>query len=220
MSLKPNSNKSLSNVLDESFSVFSRFFHCVKIGEIQSFDKQNQTVSVKILYKGINDYNLQERELVDFPVLEQVPVVVLGGGGTYISYPIKKGDDCVLLFNDYELDGWWSSGEARPSEFPRRHDLSDAIAIVGLNSLVSLIKDYSDFLKIHYSDSSNITVGNTIEITNQTINLNGNSNVSGNETVSGTVTGEVHSTHGASGSFSNAAGQTLTIVDGVITSIS
>lgn len=220
MFLKPNSNKSLSDLFNRSFSVFSRFLSCVKIGQIQSFDKIHQTATVKILHKEIDEYNLVERKLTDYPLLEEVPVVVLGGGGGRLTFPIKTGDTCLLLFNDYELDGWWISGEARPSDFPRKHDLSDAIALVGVNSLVSLIQNYSDFVELHYSDISSIIVGESIDINNAQTNVGGNLEVDGDIVGNATCTSELHSTHGATGSFTNAAGQTLTIVDGIITAIS
>ena len=220
MYLKPNSNKSLSDLFNRAFSVFSNFLNCVKIGEIQSFDKVHQTVRVKILHKGVDEYNLTERKLTDYPLLEEVPVIILGGGGGRLTFPIKQGDHCLLLFNDYELDGWWISGEGRPSDFPRKHDLSDAVALVGLNPLVSLIQNYSDFVELHYSDISSIIVGESVDINNAQTNVSGNLEVAGTIVGKTTCTSELHSTHGATGTFTNAAGKTLTITDGIITAIS
>lgn len=220
MLLKPNSNKSLPDLFNRSFSVFSRFLNCVKIGQIQSFDKVHQTATVQIMHKEEYEYNFIERQLNEYPLLEEVPVVVLGGGGGRLTFPIKKGDTCLLLFNDYELDGWWISGESRPSDFPRKHDLSDAVALVGLNSIVSLIQNYSDFVELHYSDISSIIVGETIDINNAQTNVGGNMEVDGAIVGNTTCTSELHSTHGASGTFTNSAGKTLTIVDGIITAIS
>lgn len=223
MSLMPNNNKSLINLFENAVKVVFSTLHCIKIGEIQSFDKQNQTATVKILHKKINEFNLNERELNDYSLLEQVPIVVMGGGGTYITHPIKQGDQCLLLFNDYELDGWWSSGEGRPSYFSRNHDISDAIAIVGLNSLLSLIQNYSDFLELHFSDSSKITIGDTVEIVNTQTNVSGNLTV--NQAIVGktTTTSELHDSRGISGTFTDtgvsASGMSLTITDGIITGI-
>lgn len=223
MSLTPNNNKSLLNLFEEAIVTVFKSLHCIKVGEIQSFNSQNQTVSVKILHKKINEFNTQERELSDYSLLSEVPLVVLGGGGTYITHPIRPGDQCLLLFNDYELDGWWTSGEGRASEFPRRHDLSDAIAIVGLNPLVKALQNYSNFLNLHYSDISSIIIGDSIDINNAQTNVSGKLNVVGDITGQAKATAELHSTHGASGTFtdsgSGASGMTLTIVDGIITAI-
>ena len=220
MSLTPNNNKSLLNLFEEMTSVIFSTLNCVKIGEIQSFDPATQTASVKILSKKVNEYNLNERELVDYTVLEQVPVVFPKGGSSYISYPVSAGDNCLLLFCDFELDGWWISGEARPSNFPRRHDLSDAIAFVGINSTVSLIQNFSNFLMLYYAANSFIEIGSQINITNSQVNVNGNLTVTQAIVGNTTTTSELHSTNGASGSFASADSKTITVVDGIITGIS
>lgn len=214
MSLTPNNNKSLLNLFELTVEEITKALNCIKIGEVQSFDPSKQTVSVKILHKKTNETNIDVREIEDYSVLPEVPVVIMGGGTSYISFPIQKGDNCLLLFNDFELDGWWVSGEALPSDFPRRHDLSDAIAIVGLNSLTTLIKDYSDVLKINYADYSNIEVGEDIKINNGSINLNGSVRVSENLS----TVGELSAGNGASGIVYTGS-QTLSFSNGILVSI-
>lgn len=224
--ISPNTNKSLTELLSLVSDSISDVMNCIKIGEIVSFNKNNQTVSVKILHKKVNEYYNSSKVLIEYPVLEQVPCVIMGGGNTYISHPISAGDQCVLLFNDYMLDDWKISGQERSSGIPRQHDISDAIAIVGLNALPKAIQNYSDFLDLHYSDNSSIIIGETIEVNNATINLNGDVNVSGNETVAGNmaVTGGVSAmkvtpANGASGSFVSKDNKTVTVENGIITSI-
>lgn len=223
MLLTPNNNKSLLNLFELAATEIMNTLHCIKIGEIQSFDSTNQTVSVRILHKKINETNLDERELEDYSILSEVPVVIMGGGGTYISHPIKQGDTCLLLFNDYELDNWWVTGDSLPSDFPRNHDLSDAIALVGLNNMTKLIQTYSQFLDLHYSDNSNIIIGENIDINNAQTNISGNLTV--NQAIVGqtTTTSELHDSRGVSGTFTDtgagATGMSLTITDGIITAI-
>ena len=242
--ISPNTNKSLTELLSLVSDSISDVMNCIKIGEIVSFNKNNQTVSVKILHKKVNEYYNSSKVLIEYPVLEQVPCVIMGGGNTYISHPISAGDQCVLLFNDYMLDDWKISGQERSPGIPRQHDISDAIAIVGLNALPKAIQNYSDFLDLHYSDNSSIIIGETIEVNNATINLNGDVNVSGNETVAGnmdvtgeatfasnvaiagntSVTGGISATtltpaNGASGSFVSKDDKTVTVENGIITSI-
>jgi hypothetical protein len=218
--INPNTNKSLTELLSIYFSEFSDILNCIKIGEIVSFDKTNQTATIKILHKKINENYSSSNVLVDYPLLQQVPCVVMSGGTSYISHPISAGDQCVVLFSDYMIDGWKNSGETRPSDFPRRHDISDAIAIVGLRALPNAIQSYSDFLDLHYSDNSSIIIGSTVEVNNQTINLNGNTNVTGDEVVTGSVTAPtLNATTAANGTFVSADNKTITVVNGIVTSI-
>lgn len=220
MKIHHNTEKSLTELLDYCFSTFSSILNCVKIGEIVSFDKQKQTASVKILHKAKDDYYDINKKLIDYPLLQNVPCVVMGGGTSYITHPITTGDQCVLLFNDFMKDYWQNTGETRQSDFDRKHDISDAIAIVGLKALPKAIQNYSDYLELHYSDISSIILGNTIEVNNETINLNGNTNVTGNETVSGVITAPtLNATSAANGTFVSADNKTITVVNGIVTSI-
>lgn len=215
-----NADKSLSQVLAKLANSIKVSMHCIKVGEIVSFDKTDQTATVRVLHVVDENYDTRLEETIEYPLIGKVPVVVMGGGGTYISHPIKAGDQCVLLFCDFMIDSWWISGTAQPSIVPRKHDISDAIAIVGLNASPNAIQAYSDYLDLHYNQNSSIVIGEQIDVNNATINLNGNTKVTGDETVTGTVTAPtLNATTAASGSFRSADNKTVTVVNGIVTSI-
>ena len=177
--LNPNSKKSLTDVLNHWFDNFSGSFNCIKIGRITSVNTSNQTVSVQILHKRINESNLVKRELRDYPLLQGVPFVVLGGGQSNLTFPISVGDNCLLFFNDYEIDRWWETGENLPANFERRHDISDAFALVGVHSLADLIQGYSNYVQLKYSDNSKIIIGNEITLDNEEVSATGDLSVVG-----------------------------------------
>lgn len=181
---------------------------------------ENQTVDVQILHKRRDNRDPRIEKLIDYPPLQQVPFVVLGGGNSRLTFPISIGDNCLLLFCDYEIDRWWDTGEPLPATYERRHNISDAFALIGVHSMADLIQGYSEYVRLQYSDSSYIEVGDSIEIHNEQTNVSGKLDVAGDITGSSKATAELHSTHGATGTFTNAAGRTLTIVDGIITNIS
>lgn len=235
---KPNSKKSLTDVLDNWFGNFTNSLNCIKIGKITSVNTSNQTVNVQILHKGVDSSNLVKRELYDYPLLQDVPFIVLGGGNSYLSFPISVGDNCLLLFNDYEIDRWWDTGESLPANFERKHDISDAFALIGVHSIVDLIQGYSSYVHLKYSDNSSITVGEVIDVTNAQTNVSGkldvNDDITGkakleiddDATFKGDITGEkkataeLHDTRLASGTFATADQKTVTVQDGIIISIS
>lgn len=221
-----NTFKSLSQVLSRLANSIKVSLNCVKIGKIISFDKTDQTVSVQVMHVQDDNYNIYLDETIEYPVLNKVPVVVMGGGGTYISHPINAGDQCLLLFCDYMMDSWWVSGNVEPSIVPRKHDISDAIAIVGINPTPKVIQEYSDYLKLHYSAESNIIIGEQIDVNNEQINLNGNTEVTGdvtmdaNATVANDLTAvSLNATSAATGSFRSADNKTVTVVNGIVVSI-
>lgn len=206
--LSINPRKTLHQLLDKLKDNISSTTNCIKIGQIESFNPTKQTAVVSIQHKKTRTDAYGNRVLFDYPVLAEVPVVILGGGKSRITFPISAGDQCLVLFNDFELDQWWVSKEPRPSEFRREHDISDGIALVGIHSLVDLIQGYSNYIDLHYSDDSNIIVGDTVEVNNSAINLNGV-----------TTAEDLHSNSGATGSFISQDNKTVTVVDGIITNI-
>ena len=153
-------------------------------------------------------------------MLQKVPVVVLRGGGANITFPIKEGDQCLLLFCDYMIDSWWITGEAKSSIVPRKHDIADPIALVGISASPNVIQAYSDYLHLQYNENSDIVIGEQIDVNNETINLNGATKVSKTlEVVEGVTAKALNATTAASGSFRSADNKTVTVVNGIVTAI-
>lgn len=112
-------------------------------GIIQSFDPDTQTVTVQpsIREKVINDDLTQQ--WVDIPLLLDVPVVIPRAGGYVLTMPIKQGDECLVVFGDSCFDAWFSNGGVQNQIEKRRHDLSDAFALIGVWSQPRKINNYS-----------------------------------------------------------------------------
>lgn len=209
---QPNSRKTLAQALEAHFGSFSESFNCVKIGRIENVDTANQTVDVQILHKRVN-MKFKTRELKDYALLKQVPFVVIGGGQSNLTFPIAKGDNCLLLFCDYEIDRWWDTGESLPSNFERKHDISDAFAIVGIHSMVDLLQGYSRYVQLKYSDNSKIVVGNEITLNNAQVTATGDMNASG------TITGaQLIAGNGFSGVVT-VGNQLLSFANGILISV-
>jgi len=109
--------------------------NCAQVGTIESYNSTNNTASVSINIKRrlVND------EIVDYPVLADLPVFILSGGGASITLPISKGDTCLVIFNDRNIDSWWYTGVSTAPDNNRCHSISDGIALVGIRSLPDAI---------------------------------------------------------------------------------
>ena len=211
---QPDTNKSLSQILQSWFANFSQSFCAVKIGKITAVDFTNQTVDVQILHQKRDDTDPRVRKTISYPPLQQVPFVVLGGGNSHITFPIAVGDKCLLWFCDYEIDRWWDTGEPLPANYERWHNISDALALVGVHSMADIIEGYSNYVELKYSNDSKITVGTTIDIDNS------KTNVSGDMSVVGKInSAEMHPANGATGTFVSLDNKNITVVDGIITNI-
>ncbi len=138
-------------------------------GIIQSFDPAEQTVTVQPAIKehvADGEGNVTEMAL---PLLLDVPIVFPKSGGFVLTMPINAGDECLVVFSDMCIDGWWAHGDIQIQEEIRRHDLSDAFAILGPCSQVKKLSNYNNnACELRTTDGSQC-----IEITQSHINLKG-----------------------------------------------
>lgn len=135
------------------FQSFSANINCHTLGTINTFDPVTQTATIAInylrVYKNANP-NLPNPApdgqtssvYSNYPILIQCPVVVMQGGGAYLTFPIKPGDTCLVLFNDRELTTWLNTGQITYPQNQRVHDLSDGIALIGIRNTTSPIPSY------------------------------------------------------------------------------
>lgn len=124
--------------------------NCHHVGTIQTFDKTKQMATATINYEKTYFERNEETQTYDpvqvkYPILIDCPCLVTGGGGGAITFPIRKGDECIILFNDRDLDTWLQSGATTASNNTGRlHSFSDGMIIVGLRSMANVIDDYAD----------------------------------------------------------------------------
>ncbi|HEI6973650.1 TPA: translation initiation factor IF-2 [Yersinia enterocolitica] len=107
-------------------------------GIVQSFDADSVTCDIQIGIKGESG-----GESTNLSVLTSVPVVFPHGGGVTMTFPIKAGDECLLVFGDRCIDFWHQSGDIQETVDERQHDLSDAFAIIGPQSQAKKISGIS-----------------------------------------------------------------------------
>lgn len=113
--------------------------NCVKIGQIQSFNPATKTAEIEILFKRV----MPDGNIKPYPLLIDCPVFTLQGGGAAVQMPIAAGDQCIVLFSDRNIDAWYQNGSASAPFDARAHDISDGMALVGINALTSTLPAYS-----------------------------------------------------------------------------
>lgn len=102
---------------------------------IVRFDSEKQTASVQPTIK-----DTLQGQAVALPELSDVPVQYPRAGGYSLTFPVQPGDECLLVFSDMCIDGWWQSSGVQNQAEKRRHDLSDACAILGITSVPKALK--------------------------------------------------------------------------------
>lgn len=101
--------------------------HTALPGTVISFDANAGTAVVKPSGK----YVTSDKRSLNYPQISDVPVVFpfCQSAGVGIAYPVGKGDSCLIVISEVELDEWRSGAE---SEGSLRYDLTNAICIPGL----------------------------------------------------------------------------------------
>lgn len=138
-------------------------------GIIQSFDPESVTCVIQPAINGSETDEAGNPVSLNLPLLVDVPVVFPRGGGVTLTFPVKAGDECLVIISDCCIDFWWQSGGVQEPVDTRRHDLSDAFAIVGPQSQAQKISGIStNSAQMRSDDGSTFFELNP---TTQTINI-------------------------------------------------
>lgn len=154
-----------------------------------------------LIQQTISQENTNSLIYRNLPIIPDVPVVFPFAtvSGFSVTVPVEVGGQVLVVIADRSIDEWQSSGASgRPVESttPRKHDLTDAIAILGISCDVHNVSNY-DFDKVcirnadktqrvcvsnsHVeivSGDSNIVIDNgAITQESTTISINGSSTV-------------------------------------------
>ena len=136
-------------------------------GIIQSIAWNNGSpyASVKLGVMGRFIDSTQKITFKDLPVLQDCPVIFPRGGGYSLTFPIKEGDECMVLFSARSIDEFITQGKAAPAYDLRMTDLSDGVVFVGFMSQKKPLKNIStNSVQLRSDDGKNF-----INITDGTI---------------------------------------------------
>jgi hypothetical protein len=112
-------------------------------GIIQSFDPQSMTCTVQPAINGQVRDETGALTGVELPLLVDCPVQFPAGGGCTLTFPVKTGDECLVVFSSRCIDAWWQSGGIQVQPELRMHDLSDGFALLGFRSQPRVIGNIS-----------------------------------------------------------------------------
>lgn len=127
-----------TSTLPEALTAFhlsmQRQMHTCCLATVETFDPATNKISAKpIQSRGYVD-GTGTRQVEDIPVINSIPVAMLGSGGYGIDLPIAQGDTVLLVFSHCSIDQWKANGVAGDTQDDRLHHIADAIAIPGVRS--------------------------------------------------------------------------------------
>ena len=202
--------------------------NCCRIGIVDSYDENTRIAKVLIANKLTTGQDDNGVPITQNYAPIYAKVLFFGWSNIGITHPVLEGSEGILLFNDREIESWYINGNINNLAYTRAHDKTDAIFISGVLSLPNMIASLQDYLHLFYKDSF-LKIGET-DIKLQTTNIDekftaktitGDISQTGNNTISGvTTSGGLVDTTAASGSFTSADGKLITVVNGIVKSIS
>ncbi len=133
--------------------------NCVSVGTIESFSATKQKAKISLNYKRVIRDGQGGFTASEYPVLADVPCVVIGGGGGRLSFPIAAGDECLIFFADRDLDAWLANDQVLPPNSARLHSFSDAIALVGVRAFPGALEDY-DATNVELTSPAKVGISN------------------------------------------------------------
>ena len=72
---------------------------------------------------------LDDGREVDQPIIPDVPVGTIGGGGGGVTMPLASGDTGLVIFMDQDTGAYFSDDETGRQDSGRRHSMNDAVFI-------------------------------------------------------------------------------------------
>lgn len=220
MAERSSNLSTLASNIKQGIEVRLKELHTSMPGIIETFDAEKQLATVQPAIRRIFVTRDGEKEILvpsDLPILINVPAIFPRGGGFSLTFPVKKGDECLLTFCERSIDNWHETGKVKVPGAKRFHSLSDATAFVGLSSIPNKIPNYDDTnvqlkkdddsvyisikedasLEIYADSNVNVTSEANIVAQCENINVTANTNatltapainLNGNTTIDGTLT--------------------------------
>lgn len=155
-SLNPADNGSLAGTLQFVFKKLLQSVDNLLPAKVIEYDRTNNRVSVQILISMITTSNT----LVPRQQISSIPVLVMGGGGYFMSYPLNTGDLGWIAANDRDISLFLQSyNEAAPNT-NRVKSFSDAVFIPDIMHGYTIDGADEDKLVIQDTDgNTKITLG-------------------------------------------------------------
>lgn len=130
----------LEDLLDLKKKEAKLEINCHAIATVKSVNTTKQILSASINYSRTVTQKQGDQYVPvaqNYPLLLDLPYISFGGGACALTAPIAVGDQCLVMFNDRDIDNWVAGSSSGSPRSNRLHSMADGIALVGLNKVSS-----------------------------------------------------------------------------------
>jgi hypothetical protein len=153
----PASEPTLLTVMQHVIANALSTVHTAFPGQIEKYDYTTAKADILPLISA----TAPDGTILKMPVIPNVPIVWPRTSLGSISFPLQRGDGCLVVCSEKSIDDWLLLGGKNEPKDPRTFDLNDAIAIPGLYPFNVKTKiNGNDKFEIHYKEQQ-ITIDNS-----------------------------------------------------------
>ena len=113
-------NPDLNYALEVFGNALKYDLNCHRVGKIVKFNPDDLTCDVELLELKPN-----KERLTKYSIIQGLPLLISGGIDTNLTFGDVTGAECLIHFNDRDIDSWFDTGEAYKPNSKRMHDFSD-----------------------------------------------------------------------------------------------
>jgi len=178
--ISPANNDSLSGVLKTSFQFMMKQLNTMMPAKVIAYDRTTNRAQVQVQINTVST-NYQQIPGVE---IASVPVLLLGGGGFMINFPLNTGDLGWLLATDRDISLFLQNYEAAaPGVFLIRNFSSSLFVPDIMKNYTVNSEDANNLVIQNLSGTSKISIGqDEITISAPTVNIIGQENSTINPT--------------------------------------
>lgn len=108
--------------------------------KVVTYNDLTSTATIELAHRRVErgkDGNTEVMRPAD--IIENVPVIQLGGDSAYLRMPIVAGSTGLALISDRSLGAWRVDGESHPPPLPHTHNLADCVFLAGVRADSALL---------------------------------------------------------------------------------
>lgn len=103
--------------------------------KIVTYEDATSTATIELAHQTVERGKDGNTEVLRAPyVLQNVPVLQLGGDDAYLRMPIVPGSTGLALISDRSIAAWRVDGNSHPPPMPHTHNLGDCVFLAGVRA--------------------------------------------------------------------------------------